>query len=110
MLLRLVILFVSAAFSVSCANAPFFGSLSPEAAVREAHRDIASGHMKLYRAGTRASYEVGVEQSDLALVASLPRDNRLSRGCMDSLASEHAEYARAYNTEIVHYCRAHPKI
>jgi hypothetical protein len=92
---------------VSCAM-PFVGSLSRDAAVREAHHDIASGHMKLYRAGTRASYTVGVESADLPLVAHLPRDDKLSHGCTDPLASEHIAYATAYNREIVRYLRGHP--
>jgi hypothetical protein len=107
MSLRLLIPVFVALLVVSCAM-PFVGSLSPEAAVREAHLDIASGHMKLYRAGTRASYTVGVESADLPLVAHLPRDDRLSHGCTDPLASEHIAYARAYNKEIVRYLRGHP--
>ncbi len=93
----------------SCAYAPFIGDLSPQAAVREAQRDIASGHMKLYRAGTRASYEVGVDAADRPLVADLPRDDRLSLGCTDSQASAHIAYARAYNRQILQYVRGHPK-
>jgi hypothetical protein len=94
----------------SCASVPFIGSLSPQAAQREARDDIARGHMKLYRAGTYASYEVGVEPADRPLVAKLPRDNRLSHGCTDPHASEHIAYARAYNREIVRYLRGHPNI
>ena len=103
------IVFVVAMMLASCAYAPFFGELSPQAALREAERDIASGEMKLYRAGTRASYEVGVEAADRPLVARLPRDDRLSLGCTDSQASAHIAYARAYNREIVRYLRGHQK-
>jgi len=69
-----------------------------------------AGDMKLYGAGTYASYEVGVEPADRPLVAKLPRDDRLSHGCTDPHASEHIAYARTYNREIVRYLRGHPNI
>ena len=92
----------------SCASVPFVGTLSPQAAEREARDDITRGHMKLYRAGTQACFEVGVEEADRLLVAQLPRDDRVCGGCTDPHASEHIAYARAYNREIVRYIRGHP--
>lgn len=98
---------LSALLAVSCSSVPLIGSLSPVAAQREAHGDIASGHMKIYIAGTRASGPVGVDSQDLALIRKLPRDQRLSKGCIDPDASAHIAYARAYNREIVRYLRGH---
>jgi acetyl-CoA acetyltransferase len=98
---------LAAALAVSCAATPFVGSLSPQAAAREAWRDIASGRMKLYRAGGRASTEVGVEPEDRDLVRRLPRDDSLSHGCDDPNLSFEVEYARAYNVRIVRYLRLH---
>ena len=91
----------------SCASTPVFGSLSPQAAAREAWNDIASGRMKLYRAGTEASYEVGVEPEDQELVRKLPRNDSLPSGCTNPNASAAVEYARAYNVRIVRYLRLH---
>jgi hypothetical protein len=108
MMLRSLLLSFCALSAVACSSVPLIGSLSPQAAQREADRDIASGHMKLYRAGTIASTEVGVAPEDRALVAKLPRDDRMSHGCTDPDASAHIAYARAYNREIVHYLRGHP--
>lgn len=85
----------------ACSTTPGLGSLSPEAARREARRDLASGHPRLYLAGTRGTSLVGVPQADLPLVRNLPVDSRLSLGCDDPLASAHLAYARAYNQEIV---------
>lgn len=84
---------------------PVVGNLSPQAAEREARRDIESGQIKLYRAGTIASTEVGVEPQDRALVSKLPRDDTMSGGCTDPDASAHIAYARAYNRVIVRYLR-----
>lgn len=100
-------LLLAAALAVSCASAPIIGSLSPQAAAREAWRDIASGKMKLYRAGTEASYEVGVQPEDQDLVRRLPRDNSLPQGCTNPNAGSAIEYARAYNVRIVRYLRLH---
>jgi len=100
-------LLLAAALAASCASTPIVGSLSPEAAAREAWRDIASGKMKLYRAGTLGSYEVGVEPEDQDLVRRLPRDNSLPQGCTDPNAGSAIEYARAYNVRIVRYLRLH---
>jgi len=85
----------------SCASTPFIGQLSPQAARNEAQRDFRSGRPKIYLAGTRGASEVGVPEDKLSVVAGLPRSHRLSLGCDDPLASEHIEYARAYNEEIV---------
>ena len=97
-----------ALLTVSCVSAPFIGSLSPQAGERAAHRDIASGRMKIYRAGTRASSEVGVEPADRAFVAQLPRDSTLPIGCTVPHASEAVDFARAYNRQIVIHFRTHP--
>ncbi len=91
----------------SCASTPVFGSLSPEAAAREAWNDIASDRMKIYLAGTRATSEVGVEPEDRELVRKVPRNRSLPSGCDDPNASAAVEYARAYNIRIVRYLRMH---
>jgi hypothetical protein len=103
------LIFLVACLLCACSSMPIVGSLSPQAAQREAHRDIASGHMKIYLAGTIASHEVGVAPEDRVLIKRLPRDNRLSGGCTDPDASAHIAYATAYNREIVRYMREHPK-
>ena len=100
-------LFLAAALAASCASTPIVGNLSPQAAAREAWRDIASGRMKLYRAGGIASTEVGVEPEDRDLVRRLPRDDSLSHGCDDPNLTSEVEYARAYNVRIVRYLRLH---
>jgi len=105
---RVLILF-GIALLVGCSSVPIVGSLSPQAAQREADRDIASGRMKIYRAGTIASTEVGVALEDRGLIKRLPRDDRLSGGCTDPDASAHIAYATAYNREIVRYLRAHQR-
>ena len=92
----------------ACASTPLVGSLSPQAAERAAHRDIAAGHPHIYIAGTRGSSEVGVEAQDYALVARLPRDHSLPIGCTSAGASEAVGFARAYNREIVRYLRSRP--
>jgi hypothetical protein len=107
--MRFFVLLAGCINLIACSAIPLVGSLSPQAAERVARRDIASGHMKLYRAGTIASSEVGVEPQDRALVNKLPRDDSLSRGCTDPDASAHIAYARAYNREIIRYLRGHPK-
>ena len=107
--MRLFVVFaVLAGLMCSCATAPLVGSLSPQAAQREAHRDIQSGHMKLYLAGTRGVYTVGVEAADLPLVKGLPRLDTLPSGCTDPNANAGITYAEAYNQEIVRYLRSHP--
>jgi hypothetical protein len=109
MLLQLI-LSVACVLVIGCSSIPIVGSLSPQAAEREAKRDIQSGHMKIYLAGTYASTEVGVEsRSDRRLIANLPRDQSLSGGCTDPDASAHIAYARAYNRKIVGYLRSHVK-
>jgi hypothetical protein len=106
---RSFVLFLACIVLSGCSSIPLIGSLSPQAAEREAHRDIASDHMKLYRAGTIASTEVGIKPQDRALVSKLPRDDRLSSGCTDPDASAHIAYARAYNKAIIRYLREHPQ-
>jgi hypothetical protein len=81
--------------------------LSPAAAVTEARRDIESGHIKIYIAGGRAANEAGVARSDLDLIRGVPRDQRLSQGCVDSDLPQHLAYAEAYNRIIVQYLRSH---
>jgi hypothetical protein len=88
---------------------PPAASLTPEAAQSEARRDIASGHMKIYFAGTYAAGPVGADSPrDRVLISKLPQDHRLSRGCVDPDSQVHIAYARAYNREIVRYLRGHP--
>ena len=100
-----------AALTCSCASTPFFGSLSPQAARRAADRDIQTGHLRVFVAGTRASTEVGIDNpEDLPLVRNLPRDRSLPIGCTAPHASEAIDYARAYNWQIVRYLRLHPEI
>src|SRR6202035_5200635 len=92
----------------ACSRIPFVGRLSPQAAEREAHRDIASGHIKLYLAGTIGVYPVGVDSADFPLVKNLPRLDTLPSGCTNPQAGAGIDYARAYNREIVRYLRSHP--
>jgi hypothetical protein len=108
MTLRSFLLVSFGALAVSCSSFPVVGSLSPQAAQREAHRDIQSGHMKLYLAGTIGVHTVGVEAADLALVKKLPRLDTLPSGCTNPQAGAGIDYARAYNREIVRYLRSHP--
>lgn len=88
---------------------PIVGSRSPQAAQREAHRDIASGHMKIYTAGTIARHEIAIAPEDKAIVRKLPRDDSLPAGCTVPEAGPAIDYARAYNREIVRYLRRHPQ-
>jgi hypothetical protein len=106
--MRFVLLTAFASLICSCASTPLIGSLSPQAAQREAHRDIQSGRMKIYLAGTIGTYEVGVDERDRALVAKLPRAKTLPVGCNHPEASAGIDYARAYNKEIIHYLRGQP--
>jgi hypothetical protein len=108
-MLRSFVIAAFAALAVSCSSIPPVSSLTPEAAQSEARRDIASGHMKIYFAGTRAAGPVGADSpGDWALISRLPQDHRLSKGCIDPDSQVHIAYARAYNREIIHYLRAHP--
>jgi hypothetical protein len=95
-----VIFFLSA---VTACAAP--RDFSAEAGRASAKQDIASGHMRVYIAGTEAAGEVGVESRDRPLLASLPRDRSLPIGCTVPHASEAVEFARAYNREIIHHLR-----
>ena len=61
--------------------------------------------MKVYIAGTRASFEVGVEERDRPLVRGLPRDETLPVGCTADGSAEAQEYATAYNRAIVRHLR-----
>jgi hypothetical protein len=93
----------------ACSSLPIIGKLSPQAAQREAHRDIASGHMKIYTAGTIARSEVGIAPEDKGIIRKLPRDDSLPAGCTVPEAGPAIDYARAYNREIVRYVRTHPQ-
>jgi hypothetical protein len=64
--------------------------------------------MKIYLAGSRGVYAVGVEGADKALVANLPHVETLPNGCTNPLTSAGREYARAYNQQIVRHLRNHP--
>jgi hypothetical protein len=94
---------------LACSSTPFFGSLSPQAAQREADRDIASGRMKIYVTGTRAAFPFGVGTVDQAVVAHLRRDHSLPSGCTVPHVDQAMEYARVYNRAIIHYLRSHPQ-
>ena len=97
---QLAILLLSA---VTACAAP--RNFSAEAGRASAKQDIASGHMRVYIAGTEAAGEVGVESRDRSLLANLPRDRSLPIGCTVPHASEAVEFARAYNLEIIHHLR-----
>jgi hypothetical protein len=109
MLLQSLFSIIAAAMIVSCSSTPPASSLTLEAARSEARRDIASGHMKIYFAGTYAAGPVGADApGDWAFVSKLPQDHRLSKGCVDPDSQVHIAYARAYNREIIRYLRGHP--
>jgi hypothetical protein len=100
---------VLAAVAISCSSTPPASSLTTEAARSEARRDIASGHMKIYFAGTRAAGPVGADApGDWALISKLPQDHRLSKGCVDPDSQVHIAYARVYNRAIIRHLRGHP--
>jgi hypothetical protein len=100
-----------AAVALSCSSTPPASSLTTQAARTEAHRDIASGHMKIYFAGTRAAGPVEADApGDWALISKLPQDHRFSKGCIDPDSQIHIAYARAYNQVIILYLRDHPNI
>jgi len=84
----------------SCSSTPFVGSLSPQAAKRQAQRDFAAGKPEIYKAGGYASFEPGIEESQKPLVAKLPRDSRLV-GCTNPNVQYSEGYATAYNKEII---------
>ena len=87
----------------SCASPP--RDLSPEAGRAAARADIASGHMRIYIAGTEAAGPVGVGARDLAFVSALPRDRSLPIGCTVPHAGEAIGFATAYNREIIRHLR-----
>lgn len=79
--------------------------LSRSAAVRDAKRDIASGHVRIYFAGTEAASERGLESRDVALVRKVPRDYSLPMGCTDPQALAAIDYATVYNRAIIEHFR-----
>ena len=79
--------------------------LSAAAATRDAKRDISSGCMKIYFAGTEAASEQGLERRDVALVRRLPRDYTLPMGCTDPHAVAAIKYASVYNRAIIEHLR-----
>lgn len=84
----------------SCAVTPVPGSLSPQSGRRDAQRDFAAGHPKIFLAGGRAAFEAGITDRDKALVAKLPRDGSLS-GCTNPNGEYAVGYATAYNREVI---------
>jgi len=72
---------------------------SPAAALRDAAADLAVGCPKVYIAGTFAVGEIGINNSNRAVVASLPRWY-LPFGCTTPHASEAATYAETYNRAV----------
>ena len=108
-MLRSFVAVVLAVIGTSCSSTPPASSLTIEAARSEAQRDISSGHMKVYFAGTRAAGPVGADSpGDWALISRLPQDHRLSKGCIDPDSQVHIAYARAFNQVIIRYLRGHP--
>jgi hypothetical protein len=97
------VLIFAAWVTCSCVSTPFASRLSPQAAQAEARRDIRSRSAKIYLAGTRGVYEVGVPESARPFVESLPRSHKLPAGCTPPDASVAVNYATAYNEEIVRY-------
>ncbi len=93
---------------MSCNSASLVGRYSPQAAKREAGRDIASGHMKVYLAGEDAAFEVGVTPGDHHLVEHLPQDHSLPTGRTVPHAAEATVYAETYNRAIIRYLRIRP--
>lgn len=79
--------------------------LSRSAAIRDAKRDIASGHIRIYFAGTEAASERGLERRDVKLVRKVARDYSLPMGCTDPQALAAIDYATAYNRAIIEHLR-----
>ena len=79
--------------------------LSRRAAVRDAKRDIASGHMKIFFAGTEFASERGMERRDIPFLRRVPRDYSLPMGCTDPQAEAAIEYATVYNRAIIEHLR-----
>jgi len=73
--------------------------------MRDAKRDITSGHMRIYFAGTEAASEQGLKERDVALVRRVPRDYSLPMGCTDPRALLAIDYATAYNRAIIEHLR-----
>lgn len=94
-----VILILTASFLGACAT-PFIGKFSVQAARRQARQDYAAGTPKIYRAGSRASYEPGISESQRQLVAGLPRDGSMV-GCVNPQVQYSKDFATAYNQEII---------
>lgn len=97
------------AFAILClGSATSLGSphdLSRSAALRDAKRDIASGQMKIFFAGTEAASEQGVERRDVELLRKVARDYSLPMGCTDRQAEAAIEYATVYNRAIIEHLR-----
>jgi hypothetical protein len=95
---------IAAAILCSCVSTPLVGSLSPQAARREAERDFTAGTPKIYIAGGFAVFEPGIPDNDKAFVAKLPRDGSLA-GCTNPKVQYSVGYATAYNKEIISLIR-----
>lgn len=95
-----VLLAVAVAFGVSCGSVPDAVRYSQEAAVSQAEEDFEAGKPRIYAAGGIAIFEPGVEDSQKALVARLPRDGSLA-GCTNPKVGYSVDFARAYNRRIV---------
>src|SRR5260370_41343353 len=106
-MLRSLLIISAIPLLMSCgASTPIVGSLSPKAARREAHRDIQSGHMKLYLAGTIGVWPVGAEDADPALVKKLPLVDTLPSGCTNPQAGAAIDYARSEERRVGKECRS----
>jgi len=84
----------------ACGATPEAGNLSAFAGTKQAERDFAAGHPKIYLTGGVVVYEPGVSDKDKDLVAKLPRDGSLS-GCTNPRAPHAGPFVTAYNTEII---------
>ena len=89
------------AILLMCSCVSPHASLTVNDAEQEALKDIRANRPKLYLAGARGTYEVGVPEIARVRLANLPRSRTLPSGCTDPLARESIAYARAYNEVIV---------
>ena len=77
--------------------------ITTKSGTEQAHRDIASGQLRLLEAGTRGVCAPGVPDNDKRF-AKLPR-HRLPCGCTTPNANLWVRYAEAYNLVVVAYVR-----
>jgi hypothetical protein len=68
----------------------------------DALADIKDGHPRICFTGGYAAFPVGVSEKYWPVIKNLPTVP-LPVGCTEPLLGPAAEYAAAYNTEIMHY-------